>query len=220
MTEHEDVELVPPGYRFDVVWRGYHRRQVNEYLDAEVGTLVTDRDTAVVMAYDLAGLLEESRSQVDELRERLDRLCHTPLAPAAVEERLHRLIELAHAEAAAIVARARATAEHLHTMSFERTRQREADAELRRQQIEDDFLIAMAARRTELMRGLCEYEAIRRAEADRLVRDAAEDATRRVASAAAQVVALRELHRRLAGRLRTTRGLLVRACALVDSEAP
>jgi cell division septum initiation protein DivIVA len=119
MAEHEDVELVPPGFRFD----------------------------PVVMAYDLAGLLEESRSQVDRLHERLDRLCHTPLAPAAVEERLRRLIELAHAEAAAIVARARATAEHIHTMSLERTRQREAYAELGRQQIEDDFLIAMAARR-------------------------------------------------------------------------
>lgn len=34
-------------------------------------------------------------------------------------------------------------------MSLERTRQREAYAELRRQQTEDDFLIAMAARRTD-----------------------------------------------------------------------
>jgi hypothetical protein len=105
-------------------------------------------------------------------------------------------------------------------MSLERTRQREAYAELGRQQIEDDFLIAMAARRIELMRGLCEYEAIRRAEADRLVRDATDDPTRRIASAAVQVDALREMHRRLAGRLRTARGLLVRACALVDSDTP
>lgn len=59
------------------------------------------------------------QARVDGLRERLDRLCRTPLAPAAAEERLHRLIELAHAEAAAIVARARATAKHIHTSSYE-----------------------------------------------------------------------------------------------------
>jgi hypothetical protein len=50
MTDHEDVELVPPGCHFDVVWRGYHRRRSTSTWTAEVGTFVTDRDAAVVMA--------------------------------------------------------------------------------------------------------------------------------------------------------------------------
>jgi colicin import membrane protein len=212
-TNDEDVELVPPGYRFDVVWRGYHRRQVNEFLDIEVQTIAMDRDAAVDMVADLAGQIEASRSEFDALRARLNRLCRQPLAPASVDERLGRMIELVQGEASAIVTRARATAEHLRTASLERIRQQEECADRRRQQIEDDFMIAMATRREESMRALREHEVIRRAEADRLVRDASEDARRRIASAAIQVDALRETHRRLAGRLRTARGLLGRACA-------
>jgi colicin import membrane protein len=218
MVDH-DTDLVPPGYRFDVVWRGFNRRQVTKYLDIELGMLATDRDAAVATVCDLVGLLEQNRAETDVLRERLDRVCRAPLSPAAVDERLHRLAELAHDEATAIVAKARETAERLQVTSLERIRHQEERAERKRQQIEDDFLIAMAARRAESMRALADYETTHRAEAERLVREADDVARRRIASATTQVDALRETHRRLAGRLRTVRGLLVRACALLGPPA-
>jgi cell division septum initiation protein DivIVA len=219
MPGDEDADLVPHGYRFDVVWRGFNRRQVREYLDIELGMLTTDRNAAMATMCDLAELLEQSRAEIDDLRERLDRVCQASLPPASVDERLRRLGELAHDEAAAIVASARETAERLQGASLERIRLQGERTERRRQEIEDDFQIAMAARRTEAMRALAEYETTRRAEADRLVREADEVARRRIASATTQVNALRETHRRLAGRLRTVRGMLVRACALVGPPA-
>jgi hypothetical protein len=218
MGDHEIGALVPPGCQFDVVWRGYHRRQVREFLDTELRMVVSDRDAAVGMVYELARLLEESKAEIGCLRERLNRLYRAPLTPEVVDARLRSIVDLAHQQAAAIVAKARATAEHVRMASLERVRRQEEDAELRRRRIEDDFRIAMAARRTESIRALHEHEAICRAEAERLLYDAEASAQRRIRSATLQVNALRETHRRLAHRLRTVRGLLVRACGLVDSD--
>jgi hypothetical protein len=52
------------------------------------------------------------------------------------------------------------------------------DAQARRTQIEEDFEIAMSARRTESMKGLAEQEATSKAEAERRVREATEEAAR------------------------------------------
>jgi hypothetical protein len=54
----------------------------------------------------------------------------------------------------------------------------EEEAQARRTQIEEDFEIAMAARRTESMKALAEQEATSKAEAERRVREATEEATR------------------------------------------
>jgi colicin import membrane protein len=215
MLDRKDADPVPQEYRFDVVWRRFDRRQVKEYLNIELGTLITDRGAAMATVCDLVGLLEKNRAEADRLRERLDRVCRAPLTAPAVDERLRRLAELAHGEAEAIVAKARETAERPRVASLARSRRQEQ----RRRQVEDDFLLAMAARRLEAMSALAEYEAGRLAEADRLVRAADELARRRIASAATQVDALRQTHQRLADRLRAVRGLLVRANALVDSSA-
>jgi hypothetical protein len=207
---------VPLGQRFDVVWRGYDRRQVEEYLEVELRTLAEDRDAATGLVCDLARLLDETRAQVCRLRERYDELCLAPLAAAAVDVRLRRRVEVAHAEASNIVMRARVRAEHLRLAAAEEAAQEAAAAVRRRQRVEDDFRIAMALRRAEVMRELRAHETVCRAEAERLVRDAQETAARQVAAATAQVESLRQIQQRLAHRLRSVRGLFLRTYALAD----
>jgi hypothetical protein len=216
--ETSDANPVPLGHRFDVVWRGYHRRQVNEYVDLALGWLAADRDTAVDLVCDLALQLDESRSETLRLRQRVDRLCREPMDPNAVAERLRRQVEIACAEASDIVAKARARADHIRTAALDETHRQEAAAERRRERIEEDFQLAMAARRDEAIRNLRGYEQACRAEADRLVRDAKLDAARRIASAADQVETLHRLRDQLARRLRLARALFLRAGVLLDAQ--
>lgn len=214
ITDEQDP--VPLGHRFDVVWRGYQRRQVNEYVDNVLRTLTSDRDAATSMVCELVKLLDETRAEMWRLRERYDRVCDVPFTPAAVDERLRRRIEMAHAEASAIVVRARVRAEHIRVTAAEGVARAEAAAAHRRRKVDEDFHQAMALRRTELMRDLREHEAACRAEAEHLLLAADQAAAERVAGAEAQVAALHTAQRRLANRLRVVRGLFLRTCALVD----
>jgi colicin import membrane protein len=129
-----DVDLVPLRADFDVVWRGYDRGQVRHYVEgveAELRVLAVDRDAAETRADDLARQLETARAEIRALRDHLDRICRTPIEPDALTERLRRLAELAHDEAAEITARAQAVAEH-HWATAERaaTRVRERSERL------------------------------------------------------------------------------------------
>jgi colicin import membrane protein len=218
-TDIDNADPVPLGHRFDVVWRGYHRRQVNEYVNLQLRWLTEDRDAAMEMVRSLTELLEESRSETRLARERLDRVCRTPLSPDAVSERLCRQVAIAQAEAARIVTTARARAEHIRVEAAEDAVRQAAAAERRRREAEEDFQIAMAERRAAIMRRLREHEAACRAEADQLVRDASQAAAQQLASARAQVESLRGLQQRLARRLRLAHGLLMRASALVEPRA-
>jgi cell division septum initiation protein DivIVA len=84
-------------------------------------------------------------------------------------EKEHRgVLEKANAEAAEVVSKAKSEAEA-----------EEIAGATRRQQVEEDFDIAMASRRTESMRALAEQEATSKAEAERRVREATEEANRR-----------------------------------------
>jgi cell division septum initiation protein DivIVA len=176
--ETSDADPVPLGHRFDVVWRGYHRRQVNEYVDLALGWLAADRDTAVNLVSELALQLDECRSETLRLRQRVDQLCREPMNPDGVADRLRRHVEIACGEASDIVASARARADHIRIAALDKARRREVVADRKRQQVEEDFRVAMAARRDEAMRNLRTYEQACRDEADRLVRDAREDAAR------------------------------------------
>src|SRR4051812_15760546 len=165
------------GHRFDLVWRGLDRYQVNEYLSLQLRWLVADRDAAVAMAGNHAKLLDECRLATRRLREQLDRLCQTPLSPDAVDVRLRRQVEIARAEASATVTSARARAEHIRATADEEAVRLAASAEQRRKRIEDDFEIAMTARHAEVMRRLRDYEAACRAQAEQLIHDARPGAT-------------------------------------------
>jgi hypothetical protein len=216
--EISDADPVPLGHRFDVVWRGYHRRQVNEYVDLALGWLAADRDTAVNLVYELALQLEECRSETLRLRQRIDQICREPMSPDAVADRLRRHVEIACGQASDTIARARARADHLRIAALDEVRRQEAAVERRRQQVEEDFQLAMAARRDEAMRILRGYERACRDEADRLVRNAREDAARRVAAATRQVETLHRLRDQLARRLRLARGLFLRAGAILEAD--
>ena len=128
MGHNEDRELVPLKSDFDVVWRGYRRSQVQFFIqqtETEVRILTEDRDSALSQVADLSNQLEETRAEIEGLRQQLDDLSRTPIDESALSDRLRRMVRLANDEAEEIVSSARATAEH------EWTRAEEAAAELR-----------------------------------------------------------------------------------------
>lgn len=109
-------ELVPLRTDFDVVLRGYERGQVQRYVqsvETDLRLLATDRDAAIARSEDLARELDALRAENARLRQRVDRISRAPIAPDALPERLRRMAELAHEEAAEITARAQAAAEEM-----------------------------------------------------------------------------------------------------------
>ncbi|AXB44667.1 hypothetical protein [Amycolatopsis albispora] len=145
---------------FGVVWRGYHRGQVEQCLDelrAELAEAVADHEAAVSQVKDLekqvAVLLEDNQ----ELTEALDRVCQQPIEPDGLTERLRHMMELARLEATEIKATARA--------------QRDRD-EQRRKQVEQDFELAMSVRRRDALRAIETQRAEAAAEAERILAEA------------------------------------------------
>jgi cell division septum initiation protein DivIVA len=110
----DGTELVPLRTEFDVVFRGYRRGPVREYVrgvEAELRLLAADRDANAELAQALAAEVEQLRADNARLRARLDRVCRTPIEPDALQERLRRMLQLATEEAGEITARAQAAAE-------------------------------------------------------------------------------------------------------------
>ncbi|GGP70991.1 metallopeptidase [Saccharothrix coeruleofusca] len=259
-------ELLPLRTDFDLAWRGYDRGQVQHYVraaEADLRLLAADRDAAVARAEDLARQLEQARSQVHELTGKVDRLCRTPVDPDALSDRLRRMVELAHAEAAEVTAQARAAAEQTwtaanqaadrmrrraeHLVAELEQRRRELEAEQRdllarahqqaqavtgqaerrrreldeqaarlREQVRQDFELAMTARRAEAARRAEELESAARARADQVVHDAEEHARRVVAEAQRRVDELRERRSRISDELRLAQQVLAGAAPLLE----
>jgi cell division septum initiation protein DivIVA len=113
------------------------------------------RAKAQAEADDLRGKHEQRLKEQDERR-------------IAMENEHRSVLEKANKEAAEIIAKATSQAEAA-----------EIAALTRRTQVEEDFDIAMASRRTESMRALAEQEATSKSEAERRVREATEEANRR-----------------------------------------
>ncbi|WP_329049065.1 DivIVA domain-containing protein [Amycolatopsis sp. NBC_01488] len=109
-----NTQSLPLPTSFALTLRGYDRDQVDEYLAEtrdELRLLALDRDAALAEAETLARRLEAARTENDRLRVRLDRLVGTPADPAAVGDRVRRMLELARTEADAIVTTARRRAD-------------------------------------------------------------------------------------------------------------
>ncbi|WP_147455076.1 hypothetical protein [Saccharothrix australiensis] len=142
---------------FDLVWRGYDRHQVRHYVrgvEAELRLAAVDRDAAVARAEDLTRQLEAARGEIAELRGRVDRISRTPIEPSALTERLGRMVELAHEEAADVTERARAAAEQCWataSQATDRLRQRAdqlvAELDRRRREMETEHRELMARSR-------------------------------------------------------------------------
>jgi chromosome segregation ATPase len=98
----KESEIVPLHAGFDVVYRGFHRRQVIEHLEnleEQLKYTTVDRAEALAQAADLRKLLEMTRRDLDEARARIERLEMSPHTTSGASERLHRMLVLAEDEA-------------------------------------------------------------------------------------------------------------------------
>lgn len=111
----------------------------------------------------------KSHAEADDLKSKHEaRLRELDERRIEMEKEHRGIVEKAETDAASVVAKATSEAEAA-----------EIAAAARRQQVEEDFDIAMASRRTDSMRALAEQEATSKSEAERRVREATEEANRR-----------------------------------------
>lgn len=99
----KEQELVPLHAGFDVVYRGFHRRQVIEHienLEEQLRFTSLDRSEALAQAADLRKLLEMTRQDLEDARARIERLESTSGTHASATERMHRMLRLAEEETA------------------------------------------------------------------------------------------------------------------------
>ncbi|MDU0290079.1 hypothetical protein [Saccharothrix longispora] len=97
----KEPEIVPLHAGFDVVYRGFHRKQVIEHLEnleEQLRYTSLDRAEALAQAADLRKLLEMTRRDLDEARARVERMEMSPGTTAGATERLHRMLLLAEDE--------------------------------------------------------------------------------------------------------------------------
>jgi cell division septum initiation protein DivIVA len=125
----QESEPPPSGAAFGVVRRGYDPGQVDNHLrrlDAEIQILVTDREAALGQSAQLARELDDARAHAEQLR------AEQEISRARVELDAER--ERAERERAALW----------------------ADSESCREEVEEDFRIAMNRRRSEALTRLAE----------------------------------------------------------------
>ncbi|SER51809.1 hypothetical protein SAMN05216188_11283 [Lentzea xinjiangensis] len=105
----KERELVPLHTAFDVVYRGFHRRQVIDHienLEEQLRFTSLDRTEALAQAADLRELLEKTRRDLEEARARVERLESASGSHVGATERMHRMLRLAEEEAAELHLRA------------------------------------------------------------------------------------------------------------------
>ncbi|MEU4803616.1 hypothetical protein [Actinosynnema sp. NPDC023587] len=131
----KEPEIVPLHAGFDVVYRGFHRRQVIEHIDnleEQLRYTSVDRAEALAQAADLRKLLEMTRGDLEESRARIERLEMSPNTTAGATERLHRMLLLAEDESAELRLRAEREADSLRQRTEVEVAElrREAEAEI------------------------------------------------------------------------------------------
>jgi cell division septum initiation protein DivIVA len=115
MARPEDRELVPLKPGFDVVWHGFDRVQVKQYLDdldAEIKLLAADRDAALSQVADLTEQLTASHARAAQLNKQVNGLAELPKNAEDLDDRARRVVQLAQHQAAEVIARAQAAASH------------------------------------------------------------------------------------------------------------
>ncbi|WP_394616048.1 hypothetical protein JNUCC0626_41100 [Lentzea sp. JNUCC 0626] len=198
----KEQELVPLHAGFDVVYRGFHRRQVIEHienLEEQLRFTSLDRAEALAQAADLRKLLEMTRQDLEEARARIERLETTSGSHASATERMHRMLRLAEDETAemhlqaerestelrerteAELAELRANAENeaaiLRAKAENETTAMRAEAESELYAVRQDCATraaAMERRELEMERRNTDLEAQHRQRADEVERECAE----------------------------------------------
>ncbi|EWM17841.1 hypothetical protein [Kutzneria sp. 744] len=149
---------------------------------------------------------QSTRLATARLRERCDRLASELDARRRQMEHEHQeLLRQAHVQVRAIAERAAARRAEL-----------DERAAAQRRLVEDDFQIAMAARRKETLADLAALRASAHAEADRLLAEARDRSRRQIADARHQVDDLIALRQRIAAQLRSAGELLEQSCGLLQ----
>ncbi|HEX5402039.1 MAG TPA: hypothetical protein VFX16_07025 [Pseudonocardiaceae bacterium] len=115
MARAEDRELVPLKPGFDVVWHGFDRAQVKQYLEDledEIKLISADRNAALSQVADLTEQLRSAHGRITDLGKQVTELVELPKNPDDLDDRCKRMVQLAHHQAAEITARAQAAATH------------------------------------------------------------------------------------------------------------
>lgn len=115
MARPEDRELVPLKPGFDVVWHGFDRAQVKQYLEDledEIKLISADRNAALSQVADLTEQLRSAHTRISDLGKQVTELVELPKNPEDLDDRCKRMVQLAHHQAAEITARAQAAATH------------------------------------------------------------------------------------------------------------
>jgi colicin import membrane protein len=118
MGSADDRELIPSARGFDVVRHGFDRNQVRQHissLESNLRLLNADRDSALSQVSNLSSQLDEARTEIAQLRARVDELCKPAKISDDVHDRLRVMVNVAKAEAAEITARAQSVAEQTWT---------------------------------------------------------------------------------------------------------
>jgi colicin import membrane protein len=167
-----------------------------------------------------ARVLEVARSQAGEITERARLAAETTWAgaeqaSAALSERTQALVAALeqqhkdiHAAHTSIMEAAQAKAEELTGAAEQRRREIDTAAERDRVRIDREFSESMNAKREALRKEVEAARAKSITDATRRVRDAKEEAARRIAAATAEVDRLTALREQLAGQLRGTHTLI------------
>lgn len=175
MSVDSRTDLVPLRTWFGLKWRGYDRAEVDDYvaeLEAELRLVTADRDAAEARAESLAARVTALQEENVALQEGLHRICLTPIDPKGLPERLARMVALAEEERREVVRDAQLKALMIVAEAEQRARRLDEEAAARREDVREDFRLAMAARRAEAMRALAELRSVARDEAERIVAEA------------------------------------------------
>jgi hypothetical protein len=187
----KEQELVPLHAAFDVVYRGFHRRQVIDHienLEEQLRFTSLDRAEALAQAADLRKLLEMTRQDLEDARARIERLESTSGSHAGATERMHRMLRLAEDEAAEMHLKAERECTDLRARTDVEVAELRADAEREaaamRSEAESELYAtrqdcasraaAMERREVEMERRCSDLEAQHRQRADEVERECAE----------------------------------------------
>ena len=187
----KEQELVPLHAAFDVVYRGFHRRQVIDHienLEEQLRFTSLDRAEALAQAADLRKLLEMTRQDLEEARARIERLESASGSHAGATERMHRMLRLAEDEAAEMHLQAERECADLRARADVEVTALRADAEREaaamRSEAESELYAArqdcasraaaMERREVEMERRCADLEAQHRQRADEVERECGE----------------------------------------------
>ena len=180
-----------------------YARRTTEDADEHARRVVAEADEYA------RGVEDEARRQAEEIHAAAEATAAEVRTryDSGVEDNERRRQEM-ESEHRALMDSARADAARIRTEAENERRRLDEESRDRREQVEEDFEIAMASRRTESMRVLARSEADARTRAEAQLRDAGDEARRRLREADAEVAGIRRLRARVTTQLATLREAL------------